>query len=103
MDSNARVEDDQASLQDDIGEVSEQTTKELTPPTSGSNVEIANPATNAFQCPRCRSSNTVIETTRPWQDGLRVRYHRCRGCRMPFKSVEEQKEALDVQHQREST
>jgi hypothetical protein len=60
MDSNARVGGDQVAVQEDIEELAEQTTKELTVQASGSNVNIANPAAFDFQCPRCRSSNTVI-------------------------------------------
>lgn len=38
-------------------------------------------------CPRCRSRNTIVETSRPWDNGMKVRYMRCRACRMSFKNI----------------
>lgn len=38
-------------------------------------------------CPRCRSTNVIVETSRPWDEGMKVRYMRCRACRMSFKNI----------------
>lgn len=38
-------------------------------------------------CPRCRSLNTFVQTTRPSEHGFQLRYMRCRSCRMSFKDV----------------
>lgn len=38
-------------------------------------------------CPRCRSLNTFVQTTRPSEHGVQLRYMRCRACRMSFKDV----------------
>ncbi len=74
---------------DDLVELVEEFVNELPQPRSGSEVKLSNAASVDVQCPRCRSLNTIVESTRPWSDGIRVRYHRCRGCRLPFKSTEE--------------
>lgn len=49
----------------------------------GSEVE-----SQACSCPRCKSMKTVVETSRPWEQGMKVRYMRCRACRMAFKDVQ---------------
>ena len=42
------------------------------------------------RCPnaKCQSDKVPVYCTRPWQDGLRIRYHKCERCRCLFKSVE---------------
>lgn len=43
--------------------------------------------TMKVSCPRCRSLNTFVQTTRPSEHGFQLRYMRCRACRMSFKDV----------------
>jgi DNA-directed RNA polymerase subunit RPC12/RpoP len=38
-----------------------------------------------IRCPRCGSKNTRVTSTR---GRIGVRYHKCRACGKPFKSVE---------------
>jgi hypothetical protein len=39
-------------------------------------------------CPRCKCGRTRIRTSRPEENGLKVRYHVCPICKVRFKSIE---------------
>jgi len=39
-------------------------------------------------CPCCGRKKCRVVTVRPWQDGLRLRYHACK-CGHRFKSLQE--------------
>ena len=44
--------------------------------------------TSAWTCPRCRSQAVFVQSSRGWEDDLKVRYLRCRSCRFSFKDVQ---------------
>lgn len=44
--------------------------------------------TRSAMCPRCSAGRTFTTTTRPVENGIRVRYHSCVICGTRFKSVE---------------
>lgn len=39
-------------------------------------------------CPKCGFGRPRIHTTKPWEEGIRVRYHECGWCGHGFKSIE---------------
>ena len=40
-------------------------------------------------CPQCGLGGVTPYTTRPWEGGARLRYHKCPACGANFKSVEQ--------------
>ncbi|MEW6490362.1 MAG: hypothetical protein AB1578_20935 [Thermodesulfobacteriota bacterium] len=39
-------------------------------------------------CPKCGFGRPQVYTTRPWEEGFRVRFHQCQNCGTAFKSLE---------------
>jgi len=40
------------------------------------------------RCPQCGADQVPKYKTMPWDDSIRVRYHRCNGCGCRFKSIQ---------------